>query len=169
MEAVLQTHSTERSCSRKKLLDLRSGLVRLHVALIMAEQVTYERINGRVTSPRELLDLVINNPWFTWLHPFFLLVHRIDQLLDDEFEFLLVEVEHFLRVVRSLICPSEEGDGFARSYYEALQREPDVIYAHIEVEKLLTNADPQPMATAAVRDRRLAGDRRVADTYRSML
>ncbi|HKO30353.1 MAG TPA: hypothetical protein VJU54_04390, partial [Nitrospiraceae bacterium] len=73
-----------------------------------------------------------------------------DQLLDDESESLLGEVEHFLRVVRSIICPSEEGDGFARSYYEALQRGPDVIFAHIEVEKLLAITDPQPMATAAV-------------------
>ena len=129
---------------------MRSGLVRLHTALILAEQVTYERINGRVASPRELLELVMNDPWFTWLHPFFLLVHRIDQLLDDESESLLGEVEHFLRVVRYIICPSEEGDGFARSYYEALQRDPDVIFAHIEVEKLLAITDPQPMATATV-------------------
>ena len=39
---------------------------------------------------------------------------------------------------RALIRPSEEGDGFERSYYEALQREPDVIFAHVEVKKLLT-------------------------------
>jgi hypothetical protein len=58
--------------------------------------------------------------------------------LDDEPELLHVEMEHFLMEARALIRPSEEGDGFERSYYEALQREPDVIFAHVEVKKLLT-------------------------------
>jgi hypothetical protein len=116
---------------------LRGGLLDLHKALILAEQVTYERINGRVPSTGLLLQLVLNDPWFTWLHPLSQLVVRIDELLDDEAELSLVEVEHFLIEARALIRPSEEGDGFGRSYYEALQREPDVIFAHVEMKKLL--------------------------------
>ena len=117
---------------------MRSSLLSLHKALILAEQVTYERINGRVASTSQLLQLVLNDPWFTWLHPLSQLVVRIDELLEDESELSLVEVEHFLIEARALIRPSEEGDGFERSYYEALQREPDVIFAHVEVKKLLT-------------------------------
>lgn len=140
METKSQETSTEKSCPhRKKLLDMRCSLLSLHKALILAEQVTYERINGRVASTSELLQLVLNDPWFTWLHPLSQLVIRIDELLDDESELLLVEVEHFLIEARALIRPSEEGDGFERSYYEALQREPDVIFAHVEVKKLLTS------------------------------
>ena len=139
METASQKSSTEKSCPhRKRLLDMRGSLLSLHKALILAEQVTYERINGRVASTNQLLHLVLNDPWFTWLHPLSQLVIRIDELLDDESELLLVEVEHFLMEARSLIRPSEEGDGFERSYYEALQREPDVIFAHVEVKKLLT-------------------------------
>ena len=123
---------------REKILDVRGSLLSLHKALILAEQVTYERINGRVESTSELLHLVLNDPWFTWLHPLSQLVVRIDELLDDKSELSLVEVEHFLIEARSLIRPSEEGDGFERSYYEALQREPDVIFAHVEVKRLLT-------------------------------
>jgi hypothetical protein len=66
------------------------------------------------------------------------MVVRIDELLEDDDDVTDVEVEHFLAEVRALIRPSEEGDGFERSYYEALQREPDVIFAHVEVKKLLT-------------------------------
>ena len=123
---------------RKRLLEMRGSLLSLHKALILAEQVTYERINGRVTSTSQLLQLVLNDPWFTWLHPLSQLVIRIDELLDDESELLHVEMEHFLIEARALIRPSEQGDGFERSYYEALQREPDVIFAHAEVKKLLT-------------------------------
>jgi len=122
---------------REKLLNVRGSLLNLHKALILAEQVTYERINGRVPSTGQLLQLVLNDPWFTWLHPLSQLVVRIDDLLDDESELSLVEVEHFLIEARNLIRPSEQGDGFGRSYYEALQREPDVIFAHAEVKKLL--------------------------------
>jgi hypothetical protein len=139
MAALSQKSSTGKSCPlRKRLLDVRGGLLSLHKALILAEQVTYERINGRVGSTGQLLQLVLNDPWFTWLQPLSQLVVRIDDLLDDESELLPVEVEHFLIEARALIRPSEEGDGFERSYYEALQREPDVIFSHVEVKKLLT-------------------------------
>ncbi|NWF72205.1 MAG: hypothetical protein HXY51_04035 [Nitrospirae bacterium] len=139
MSPVSQKTSSRESCPlRKRLLDMRGGLLSLHKALILAEQVTYERIHGRVASTSQLLQLVLNDPWFTWLHPLSQLVIRIDELLDDESELLHVEMEHFLIEARALIRPSEEGDGFERSYYEALQREPDVIFAHVEVKKLLT-------------------------------
>lgn len=139
MAPVSQKSSTRQSCPlRKKLLDVRGGLLGLHKALILAEQVTYERINGRVASTGQLLQLVLDDPWFTWLHPISQLVVSIDDLLDNELELSPVEVEHFLMEARALIRPSEEGDGFERSYYEALQREPDVIFAHVEVKKLLT-------------------------------
>ncbi|HSS31260.1 MAG TPA: hypothetical protein VLL06_09605 [Nitrospiraceae bacterium] len=111
----------------------------LHKALILAEQVTYERIHGPVASHSELLQLVLNDSWFTWIHPFSLLVQRIDQLLDDdESELWLVDVKDLWILVRSFTRLSEEGDGFARSYYEALLREPDVVCAHMKVISLLT-------------------------------
>ena len=113
------------------LMEVRRGLLGLHKALIIAEQLTYERINGRVGSTGQLLQLVLNDPQ---------LVIRVDELLDEGEELETVEVEHFLADVRALIRPSEEGDGFERSYYEALQREPDVIFAHVEVKKLVTKA-----------------------------
>jgi len=139
MAPVSHKASTKKSCSlRKRILDMRSSLLSLHKALILAEQVTYERINGRVESTGQLLQLVLNDPWFTWLHPVSQLVVRIDDLLEEGSELSPVEVEHFLIEARTLIRPSEEGDGFERSYYEALQRDPDVIFAHVEVKKLLS-------------------------------
>ena len=37
----------------------------------------------------------------------------------------------------NLLKPNEEGDGFGRSYFESLQREPEVVLAHAAVMKLL--------------------------------
>lgn len=141
MEQTFSTSSNRADLSTRSMLtEVRRSLLVLHKALITAEQLTYERINGRVGSSGQLLQLVLNDPWFTWLHPLSQLVIRIDELLDEEDDLTAVEVEHFLADVRRLIQPSEEGDGFERSYYEALQRAPDVIFAHVEVKKLLGKA-----------------------------
>lgn len=117
---------------------MRQGLLGLHKALIVAEQLTFERIYGRVDSTGQLLQLVMNDPWFTWLHPLSNMVVRIDELLDSDEDVTVEDVAVLLTEIRALIRPSETGDGFERSYYEALQRAPDVVMAHCEMKKLLT-------------------------------
>jgi hypothetical protein len=128
----------ETSPLHKTLTDVRHGLLGLHKALIVAEQLTFERIYGRIDSTGQLLQLVMNDPWFTWLHPLSNMVVRIDELLDDETNLAVEDVAVLLTEVRRLIRPSELGDGFERSYYEALQRAPEVVMAHCEMKKLLS-------------------------------
>lgn len=133
-----QARVLETNPLRRMLTDVRQGLLGLHKALIVAEQVTFERIYGRVDSTGQLLQLVMNDPWFTWLHPLSNMVVRIDEILDDDEELTTEDVAILLTEVRALIRPSELGDGFERSYYEALQRAPEVVMAHCEMKKLLT-------------------------------
>ena len=122
---------------RQTLVDVRHGLLGLHKALIVAEQLTFERIYGRVDSTGQLLQLVMNDPWFTWLHPLSNVVVRIDEMLDEACDLTTEDVAQVLTEVRGMIRPSELGDGFERSYYEALQRAPEVVMAHCEIKKLL--------------------------------
>ena len=122
---------------RQSLTDVRHGLLGLHKALIVAEQLTFERIYGRVDSTGQLLQLVMNDPWFTWLHPLSNMVVRIDELMDGDEAVTAEDVAILMTEIRALIRPSEIGDGFERSYYEALQRAPDVVMAHCEMKKLL--------------------------------
>ncbi|OGW49971.1 MAG: hypothetical protein A2V62_07800 [Nitrospirae bacterium RBG_19FT_COMBO_58_9] len=120
------------------MLELRHRLLCLYGALIVAEQHTYECIHGRVGTTDELLQLVLNDPWFTWLCPVLDLLLRIDQLLnDDAFDITHENVEHLVAEVRALTRPSIEGDGFERAYYEALHRTPDVVLAHFQVTRVL--------------------------------
>ena len=133
-----QARVLETNPLRRMLTEVRQGLLGLHKALIVAEQVTFERIYGRVDSTGQLLQLVMNDPWFTWLHPLSNMVVRIDEVLDDDEELTTEDVAILLTEVRALIRPSELGDGFERSYYEALQRAPEVVMAHCEMKKLLT-------------------------------
>lgn len=133
-----QARKLETNPLRRMLTDVRQGLLGLHKALIVAEQVTFERIYGRVDSTGQLLQLVMNDPWFTWLHPLSNIVVRIDEVLEEDETLTTEDVAILLTEVRALIRPSELGDGFERSYYEALQRAPDVVMAHCEMKKLLT-------------------------------
>lgn len=122
---------------RRTMLSIREKLVMLHGALIVAEQQTYERLNGAVESVDRLLQLLQNDPWFTWLHPIADLLVRIDLLLEDtSHEIIDVNVEHLLKEIDGLLYPSPEGDGFARAYFEAIERSPEVADAHFLIRKL---------------------------------
>ncbi|ALA60110.1 hypothetical protein [Nitrospira moscoviensis] len=136
--AISRLRTQRTSPLRETLANVRQGLLGLHKALIVAEQLTFERIYGRVDSTGQLLQLVMNDPWFTWLHPLSNMVVRIDELLDSDEDVTVEDVAVLLTEIRALIRPSETGDGFERSYYEALQRAPDVVMAHCEMKKLLT-------------------------------
>lgn len=126
---------------RRTVLSIRESLVGLHGALIVAEQLTYERINGPVQSMDSLLELLQGDPWFTWLHPIADLLVRIDHLLeDDSCDMTDDNVEHLLQEIDGLLHPSVEGEGFERAYYEAMDRAPDVVLAHFRVRKLLPKA-----------------------------
>jgi hypothetical protein len=38
-----------------------------------------------------------------------------------------------------LIAPSEEGQSFGRHYFDAMQRDPDVVLAHADAAKVLSD------------------------------
>ncbi|HJU04645.1 MAG TPA: hypothetical protein VJ692_05785 [Nitrospiraceae bacterium] len=116
--------------------DLRQGLLNLHKTLLESERVAFERFRGRVASSGEFLQLVITDPWFAWLHPLSELVVQIDEALDADDPLTVGDVNDLLGRVQRLLTPSEEGNGFEKHYYDALQRDPDVVLAHAEVAKV---------------------------------
>lgn len=120
------------------LRDLRNKLLHLHKVLLETERIAYEQDRGRVSN-RELLQLVINHEQFAWLHRISELVVRIDETLAADEPVSVENVENLIADTRELIVPSEEGNGFARKYYSALQREPSVVLAHAEVSELLAS------------------------------
>lgn len=132
-----QQHQPQRRL-RYRLLGLRREFLALHLALIAAEQKTYEPIHGRIGSTELLLELMLKDPWFTWLHPLSDILVRIDHLLSDEaFDITEENVDHLFDEARLLLHPSVKGDGFERAYYEALHRAPDVELAHFHVTRVL--------------------------------
>ena len=123
--------------TRQRLTDLRQGLLQLHKALLDSERVSYERIHGRIATRGELFQLVVGDPWFAWLHKISELVVQIDEMLDADEPVTAIDATRVIEHTRILLKPSEEGEGFGKHYYDALQRDPDIVLAHAAVKKLL--------------------------------
>ena len=123
--------------TRDRLRDLRARLLTLHKVLLDDTKVAYELDRGRVGSSGNLLQLVISDPWFAWLHPLSELVVRIDETVEHGAPATQADGGALLDEAERLLTASESGDGFARRYYEALQRQPAVVLAHADVRRTL--------------------------------
>jgi catechol 2,3-dioxygenase len=122
---------------RGKMQDVRTRLLSLHKVLLDDARSTYEMDRGRVGSPGNLLQLVINDPWFAWLHALSELIVRIDQSVEPESAATAADANALLDQVDRLLTASEHGSGFQRRYYDALQRQPAVVLAHADVRRAL--------------------------------
>lgn len=122
--------------ARQHLDDVRRGLLRVHKALLDDARIRYEREQGRIEGSGALLRLVLNDPWFAWLHPLSGLVVQIDELLAAD-EPTVADGDALLNQARALVRPDSNGDGFQRRYHRAIQDVPDVLIAHVALGKYL--------------------------------
>ena len=123
--------------TRRLLQDVRGRLLQLHKALLEDARAAYELDRGRVGSNANFLQLVINDPWFAWLHSLSGLVVRIDEALEHDSPASQSDAAALLEQVEQLLTASETGEGFQRRYYDALQRQPAVVLAHGDVRRVL--------------------------------
>jgi hypothetical protein len=123
--------------AQQRLTALRNGLLKLHKTLLDSERASYERDIARISSSGELLNLVLYDPWFAWLRELSQFVVLIDELLDAEEPPGGIDAERLIGQAWDLVAPNEEGTGFARRYFEALQRDPDVVLAHGRTRRML--------------------------------
>ncbi|HWH71955.1 MAG TPA: hypothetical protein VNT26_21510, partial [Candidatus Sulfotelmatobacter sp.] len=96
----------------------------------------YEKTMGKIHSPNHFLQLLTHDPWFAWLSPFSQLIVSMDETLDAKEPLTVASVDALVKQTYHLLVASENGVEFSRHYFEALQRDPDVILAHGEVARL---------------------------------
>jgi hypothetical protein len=121
----------------RSLRDLRDALLTLHKTLIDSERGAYEAVFGAIPTPNRFLQLLIGDPWFAWLRSISELIALIDEALDGKEPLTPEAAKSLVTQVRVLLKASDEGVGFAKQYYDALQRDTDVVLAHGDVQKLL--------------------------------
>ena len=126
----------------QRLRAFRQSLLRLHKVLLESEREVYERTHGRINNSYEVLQLVVNDPWFDWLHHLSEIVVQIDELLDAEESPSDSEVSLITNQTRALLTPSETGGEFQSKYFASLQQFPDAVLAHGEVMKQLGSHKP---------------------------
>jgi hypothetical protein len=98
--------------------------------LVDSERVSYEQTIGAIPSPNHFLKLLTQDPWFAWLHPLSQLIVAMDVALDGKEALTVTAADALVKRARQLLVASEAGDGFSKHYYDALQRDPDVVLAH---------------------------------------
>ena len=124
--------------ARQQLEDVRRALLRVHKALLEDARIRYEREQGRIEGSGALLRLVLNDPWFDWLHPLSGLVVQIDELLAAD-DAKAADGEALLSQARTLLRPDAGGDGFQRRYHRAIQDAPDVLIAHVAAGRVMAS------------------------------
>jgi len=117
---------------RHQLAQLREALLALHKALVESERISYEQSIGTIPSPNHFLKLLTEDPWFAWLHPVSGLIVTMDEVLDPKAKTPLTRDAAAALIKRTgeLLVAAETGEGFARHYFDALQRDPAVVMAH---------------------------------------
>ena len=120
---------------------LRNALLQLHKALLDAQRVRYERVNGRVESRGELLDLVLRDADFEWLRVLSALIARLDELVaadkaDDRDAG--AELRGVIDRLRKLVR-FEGNSGFTDPYREIIEAVPDALVAHVQLSRLLAD------------------------------
>jgi len=114
----------------QRLKDLRNGLLHLHKSLLDSERAAYERDVERITTTGQYLNLVLNDPWFNWLRDLSQFIVVVDEALDSKEPVTCEYADRLIARARELVSPSEDGTGFARRYFETMQRDPGVVLAH---------------------------------------
>jgi hypothetical protein len=146
----MSSNNSTPDLTKQRLTDLRNGLLSLHKTLLDSERGTYERDIARIGSSGELLKLVLYDPWFAWLHELSEFVVLIDETLDPMDKTNpnepppVIDAERFIAQASELLAPNENGTGFAKRYFEALQRDPDVVLAHARMRKVLAGIGQKP-------------------------
>ena len=122
--------------TKKCLAEVRLALLALHKALVDSERISYEKTMGSIQSHSHFLQLLTQDPWFAWLQPLSRFIVSLDELEEAEAPLTAARLDQVIKEARSLLTPSESGEGFAHHYFDALQRDAEVVIAHAETMKL---------------------------------
>jgi len=125
-----------------RLNEIRAALLDLHKALVVSERASYEKTVGPIQSSTRFLNLLTSDPWFAWLQPVSHLIVTIDERMESDEPLTDAMVESTIQETRTLLAPSEDGQGFARHYFEALQADADVVITHSDLMQVLGKLKP---------------------------
>jgi hypothetical protein len=134
----------------ESLSEVRRTLLDLHKALIERERAAYERTHGAV-APAQMLQLLIGDDNFSWLHPISELIVRVDELISNAndrrrptparpamtADQVNAEAEILMMETRELLSAGDAPGGFRQHYDAVLQADPAIVLMHRAVMSAL--------------------------------
>lgn len=134
----------------ESLSEVRRALLDLHKALIERERAAYERAHGTVT-PAQMLQLLIRDENFSWLHPISELIVRVDELISNANDRrrptparpamtpdqVHAEAEILMMETRELLTAGDAPGGFRQHYDAVLQADAAIVLMHRAVMSAL--------------------------------
>ncbi len=118
----------------QRVRSVRMGLLHLHKMLLDAERERYEREHGGISSTGQLLQLVISDPWFAWLHPLSELIVAMDEWMEAPEASVGTKL---LDQTRALLKPGAGTGTFQQEYDRFVQADPKVVVLHAELVQQL--------------------------------
>ncbi len=123
---------------RTRLKTMRDGMLRLHKSLLELERAAYERDVAPITSTGQYLNLVMDDPAFQWLRELSAFIVMVDEALAQKAPPIAEEdAERLVAQARGLLSPAPQGIGFARRYFELMQREAAAVLAHRDMLQVM--------------------------------
>lgn len=124
---------------RAALRDAWKQLLPLHRALIDAASEEYKANVATVSGPTHLLQLLQDDPFFTWLKPLTSLIVDLDTMSRTDFE--RTDVDALVARVERLFGTNADAE-FASRYIPVLQRDVDVAIGHAAIRQVLRRLSP---------------------------
>ena len=118
------------------LKNSRDLLLKLHKSLLDHERRIYEEINGPRT-PRQFLNLLLEDRDFAWLRKFSTLIVEIDEMFAQKDGYSMEAVGNHIEALRSLVAMEDEDEEFKAKYQSGLQEDLTAASQHGELRALL--------------------------------
>ena len=114
----------------------RNILLSLHKAMIDFERTSYEAVHGTLNAG-QFLNLLLEDPQFSWLRKFSMLIVEIDEMFDLKDGITNEMVAVNLAKVRELVSMTDPDEYFRARYQNAIQQDVDAAGLQAQLQGLI--------------------------------
>lgn len=128
----------EDQARREQLTNLAKTLRSIHSALLESVKRDYESAHGKIAGPLKFYQLVVDDPFFSWLRPLSGQMALIDERIDDKTKLEPTDLSTVHEAVNNLFSPKKaKADSFAANYKARLQSDASVTALHPQLVEQL--------------------------------
>jgi hypothetical protein len=114
----------------------RNILLSLHKSMIDFERTSYEAVHGTLNAG-QFLNLLLEDPQFSWLRKFSMLIVEIDEMFDLKDGITNEMVAVNLAKVRELVSMTDPDEYFRARYQNAIQQDVDAAGLQAQLQGLI--------------------------------